>query len=159
MMNILIKRPGAKGRHQPMLSQTAEYALNAVLYLAEHGGSAPVRVAVMAGALDVPQNYLSKTLHILVGAGLLTSVRGPGGGFRLAHDPRRLSLLEVVEPFDPIGAQRRCLLGRPQCTDRHACAAHEAWKRTAEQITRFFRSTTVADLVITPVTTPPRRTA
>ena len=159
MMNILIKRPGAKGRHQPMLSQTAAYALNAVLYLAEHDDGTPVNTAVMAQALGIPQNYLSKTLHALARGGILTSVRGPAGGFRLAREPRRVSLLEIVGPFDPIGAQRRCLLGRPQCTDRNACAAHEAWKHTADLIARFFRSTTVADLIIAPVTTPPRRPA
>jgi len=141
-----------------VLSQTGEYALKAVLYLAEHGDGRPVRVAVIARALGVPQNYLSKTLHALVGHSILTSVRGPAGGFRLAREPRRLTLLAVIEPFDAIGGRRRCLLGRPQCTDRHACAVHDAWKRTAGQLALFFRTTTVADLTV-PATTPPRRPA
>ena len=130
-----------------MLSQTAEYALRTVLYLAETGAGASVRVGDIAQAIGVPQNYLSKTCYALVRAGVLTSTRGPTGGFRLARDPARVTLLSVVSPFDAIGGRRRCLLGRPRCTDRHACPVHESWKRTADDVARFFRTTTVADIV------------
>ena len=130
-----------------MLSQTAEYALKCVLYLAEHGGGGPVRVSLIARAVGVPQNYLSKTCHSLVKAGLLQGIRGPAGGFRLVRDPARLSLLSVVAPFDAIGGGRQCLLGRPTCTDRHACPVHASWKRVADATARFFRTTTVADIV------------
>ena len=143
-----------------MLSQTAEYALRAVLWLAEHGEGRPVRVGVLARSLDLPQNYLSKTLHGLVGGGVLVGVRGPAGGFRLARDPGRITLLAVVSIFDPIGARRECLLGRATCTDRNACPVHQAWKRTSESIARFFRTTTVADLIRPAARDPlPRRSA
>jgi Rrf2 family transcriptional regulator, iron-sulfur cluster assembly transcription factor len=145
-----------------VLSQTSEYALKAVLYLADHDSAGPVRVSVIADALGIPQNYLSKTLHALVRSGVLASGRGPTGGFRLAREPHRVPLLDVVAPFDAITRQRKCLLGRPTCTDRTACAVHDAWGRTSEQVARFFRTTTVGDL-LTPArvasrTTPsPRR--
>ncbi len=130
-----------------MLSRTAAYALKTVLYLAEHGQAGPVRAGIMARALDVPQNYLSKTCHVLAGAGVLVSVRGPAGGFRLARDPRRMSLLSVVRHFDPVGGTRRCLFGQPTCSDRAACAVHQYWKRAADEVAHFFRTTTVADIV------------
>jgi Rrf2 family protein len=133
-----------------MLSQTAEYALRAVLYLAEQPDDSPVRVGEMADALGIPQNYLSKTLHALVRTGVLASVRGPSGGFHLARAADRLPLLAVVQPFDDIDGKRRCLLGRPACTDRNSCAAHEAWKNTSEQVTAFFRLTMVGDLCARP---------
>ena len=146
-----------------MLSQTAEYALRAVLYLAERPAGELVRVGEMAAALRIPQNYLSKTLHALVRVGVLASGRGPTGGFQLAREPDRLPLFEVVSPFDRMGRRRRCLLGRPECTDRHACAAHEAWKQTSDQVARFFRQTTVADLrernAVTATTKPHRRSS
>jgi Rrf2 family iron-sulfur cluster assembly transcriptional regulator len=130
-----------------MLSQTAEYALRTVLLIAERGAEAPVRVDRIAEELGVPRNYLSKTLHQLARAGVLSSSRGPGGGFRLAVPPARLRLVRVIEPFDDIGGGRRCLLGRPVCSDRTACRAHERWKATGEALAAFFQDTTVAELL------------
>jgi len=129
-----------------MLSQTAEYALRAVLYLAEQPHGLPVRVEEIGDALGIPANYLSKTLAALVRSRVLASMRGPHGGFRLAVAPEDLPLMHVVAPFDDIAARRHCLLGNPQCSDHQSCAAHHAWKQTSEQVERFFRSTTVADI-------------
>ena len=64
-----------------MFSGTAVYALRAVVYLAEHSEERPVRVAEMAGNLEVPQNYLAKILNELVRSDVLTSTRGKHGGF------------------------------------------------------------------------------
>lgn len=130
-----------------MLSSTAEYALKAVLHLAEHGEGRHVRVGEIADAVGVPRNYLSKILHELARDGTLSSSRGKHGGFRLAVPPARLSLLLVVGRFDRISERRSCLLGNPQCSDRHACALHWRWKSLSEQLTAFFRETTVADLL------------
>ena len=130
-----------------MLSQTAEYALRATLYLAEHAEDRPVRVGEMADALRIPQNYLSKILHQLARGGVLISLRGKAGGFRLAVPPEHLALGRIVAPFDGMEARRRCLLGRPQCTDRTACAAHTRWKDVADKVAGFFSDTTVADLL------------
>lgn len=130
-----------------MLSGTAEYALRAVLYLAERGSAAPVRVGDIAEALGAPRNYLSKILHELTRAGVLTSLRGKHGGFRLAVAPERLTLITIVGQFDQIAAGRSCLLGRPQCSDHTSCAAHWSWKSLSEQIAAFFSRTTVADLL------------
>lgn len=130
-----------------MLSQTAEYALRAVLYVAEHAADRPVRVAETADALRIPRNYLSKILHQLARNGVLVSLRGKAGGFQLGVRPDRLALSAVVTPFDRIEERQRCLLGRPQCSDRTACAAHGRWKDVAAAVADFFRDTTIADLL------------
>lgn len=130
-----------------ILSQTAEYALRAVLYLAQQAEDQLVRVGDIAQALRIPRNYLSKILHTLARAGVLASARGKTGGFRLAVSADRLSLLDVVQEFDRLEERRQCLLGRPVCSDRHACAAHDKWKKTADGVASFFRDTTVADLL------------
>ena len=140
-----------------MLSQTAEYALRAVLYLAEPRHAGPVRVEAIGRALDIPASYLSKTLATLVRAGILRSTRGPHGGFRLAVAPQDVRLSRVIAPFDDLGARRHCLLGHPACSDDGACSAHDAWKQTAALVERFFRTTTVADLGGTNVKTRPPR--
>lgn len=129
-----------------MLSQTAEYALRAVLHIAEFGTDRPVAVGDIAQALDVPRNYLSKTLHQLSRAGVVTSTFGPGGGFQLGAPPDAMTLDTIIAPFDT-AAERHCLLGRARCRDSDPCAAHERWKLIADQIQRFFAATTVADLL------------
>lgn len=131
-----------------MLSQTAEYALRAVLYVAAHEGrDGLVKIDEIAGELDVPRNTLAKTLHVLGRTGVLASVRGPAGGFHLAVRPEALTLARVVAPFDTVGQGRRCLLGRATCSDAAPCAAHGRWKTVSERVTTFFQDTTVADLL------------
>jgi Rrf2 family protein len=130
-----------------MLSQTAEYALRGVLYLAEHGGDRPVPVDRIAQNLGIPRNYLSKILHTLGKRNVLTSSRGPHGGFALAVPAERLSLLEVVEPFDELEASGECLLGRERCSEESPCAAHHRWKEVSENVSAFFRDTTVHELI------------
>lgn len=129
-----------------LLPQTAEYALRALLYIASHEG--PVRVGQIATAIDVPHNYLSKTLNQLVRAGLLTSARGPTGGFQLAVAADALALERVVSAF--AGTRpRRCLLGLGTCGEVPHCAAHVRWSPVGTQVREFFATTTVADLLHT----------
>jgi Rrf2 family protein len=128
-----------------LLSHTGEYALRAVIHLAEHADQGPLRVGDIADALDVPQNYLSKVLHVLARKRILRSTRGPQGGFILRRHADRLSLAEVVAPFDPI--EDRCLLIRRQCSETDPCTAHHEWKQVAMRVRGFFRETTIGDLL------------
>ncbi len=128
------------------LSQTAEYALRAALHIAERANGSAIPVGEIAENLSVPRNYLSKILHQLARAGVLVSTRGPGGGFQLRDSPDRLTLAEVVSPLDPITDERRCLLGRPECSNINPCAAHGRWGTIAESVRAFFFETTLADL-------------
>ncbi len=129
------------------LSQTSEYALRAVLHMAEVAQGRAVPANEMADVLDVPRNYLSKVLDHLRQRGILTATRGPGGGFRLAHDATEITLADVIEPHDPVSVERACLLGRPQCLDTNPCAAHEQWRAVGATLTRFFHETTIAALM------------
>lgn len=131
-----------------ILSQTAEHALRAVLYVAgsEERGEL-IKVNEIADELKMPRNSLSKILHSLTRSGVLTSVRGPNGGFRLAVPAAELSLARVVAPYDSVGGEKRCLLGRSRCSDDQACAAHDSWKAVSRQVGDFFHCTTVADLL------------
>jgi Rrf2 family protein len=129
-----------------MLSRTAEYALRAAVQVALLGQDRPVRVEELARASDVPRNYLSKILHVLARQGVLTSTRGPQGGFQLAVDPERLKLARVTAPFETQPASR-CVLGRPRCSDRNPCGAHERWKGATAAMRSFFEETTLADVI------------
>lgn len=129
-----------------MLSQTAAYALRAVIHLAGAEDDGPVRVEDIADALDVPRNYLSKILHVLAREEVLVSTRGPGGGFMLLGPPEGIRLADVVGEFDPLDEVSGCLLGRAQCDDIDPCPAHLWWKHLAVELSDFFENTTVADL-------------
>ena len=83
-----------------MISQTVEYALRAVVYLASQSplGRTTDQVAT---ATRVPKAYLSKVLQGLVRAGIVSSQRGIGGGMTLVKHPSELTILEVVNAVDP----------------------------------------------------------
>lgn len=130
-----------------MLSKSSEYALRAVLYLARQPRDLPVRASDIASGLGVPANYLSKILHTLSREGVVTSERGPGGGFRLARPPHRTTLAQVVEPFDAFNSRELCLLGRRRCHDDKPCGAHERWREVFDPVIDFFRETMVAELL------------
>ncbi len=130
-----------------MISKTNQYALRAVLCLAQESGGRPVRAGQIASALALPSNYLSKILHALARAGVLESERGPNGGFRLARSPDQVSLAEVMAPFEAIVEARACLLGRDQCSDEDHCRLHERWKNASDPMIAFFNHTMIADLI------------
>ncbi len=130
-----------------ILSQTARYALRALVYLADEEVDDPVRVDAIAEDLDVPRNYLSsKILHALAKSGVLTSMRGPRGGFQLARPAEEVRLVDVVGEFDTLEASTTCLMGQERCADANPCAAHEGWKVVKNRVEEFLRDTTLAQL-------------
>ncbi len=135
-----------------MLSKTARIALRAVLCIAERQASGPVSARTLARELDLPQNYLSKTLYRLVQDDLLVATRGRGGGYLLTEPAAGIALGRVVEAIDPEGPERRCLLGRPECSPNNPCAMHGRWCEVREAIDRFFSETTLGDLLSPPAT-------
>ena len=128
-----------------MLSTTAQYALRALVKLAEEPAKT-VLGRVMAEETDIPSNYLSKVLLTLGNAGLVEATRGAGGGYRLSRDPNTIRLIEIVEPFDGARIKPTCLLGSPECKDENACSAHDVWKGIRTQFVGFLESTTLAEI-------------
>ncbi len=130
-----------------MISHTAEYALRAVLCLAEQSPAQLTSAGGLANAVNVPERYLSRVLNALVHAGLLVSTRGAHGGFRLAHDAAALTLAQVVAPFDAVGDPPQCLLRDQPCGTGELCLAHAEWHAVAGSVRAFFQDTTIADLL------------
>lgn len=130
-----------------MLSQTAEYALRAALYLAREQNRRPVTADRIARALGAPPNYMSKTLNALAKAGIVTGVRGPTGGFMLVRDPSHLTVAEVVGTFDEPSVRPMCLIGGRPCDATRPCAAHVRWMEVTGAMQAPLAATTVADLL------------
>jgi Rrf2 family protein len=130
-----------------MLSSTSDYALRAILVLAQATDGRPLRADEIARATGSPANYLAKTLNALAKAGLVTSARGPFGGFVLAVPAAELSLARIVDCFDEPRPQTRCLLGTVPCDLRHPCTAHHRWTAVKAARRAALADTTVADLL------------
>ena len=130
-----------------MLNQTIEYALRAVIYVARDP-SVSFRAADVASEIDAPRNYVAKILSQLARVGILESVRGPSGGFRLAAPPSTVRLADVVAVFRGI-ADQRCLLGHGICGSNPSCGAHRRWAPIARTLDHFFADTTIADMLAT----------
>lgn len=130
-----------------MFSLTADYALRAVLMLALEAEGAAVRVDAIADAIGAPRNYLAKTMNALAKAGIVTSTRGPLGGFSLAIAPANLAVTSVTDVFDEPPCQQTCLLGRQPCNPAQPCAAHARWSRVTRHAREALSSLSVADLL------------
>jgi Rrf2 family protein len=128
-----------------LLPQTTEYAIRAMVHLADSHEGEYIGVAAIAAATAVPVNYLAKVLGQLARAGVLHSSRGATGGFRLAQPASVTSLARIAEVFKP-GATRKCLLGHGLCGATPDCAVHALWAPVATQLQEFLDTTTVADL-------------
>jgi Rrf2 family protein len=131
-----------------MVTQTSEHAIRALLYLAQRPEGETVPAERIAQALGAPANYLSKTLNALAKQGLVSSTRGPAGGFRLRVPAGQVTLAEVVETFDDVRPRRMCLLGDRPCDALHPCRAHGAWTRVCASMAAPLGATTLADLLV-----------
>ncbi len=128
-----------------MISPTAEYALRAIVAIAQGGGE-PVVTPRLVEITKVPPGYLPKVLQILRRAGLVHSKRGLGGGFTLARPAEQISVLDVVAVVDPIKRIERC----PLDIDSHhttLCPLHKRLDEAAEMVEKSFASTTIAELL------------
>lgn len=128
-----------------MISQTTEYALRAVVYLGQHADESWTTKQI-AAATRVPAGYLSKVLQGLSRAGLISSQRGRHGGFQLAGDPEKMTVLEVVNAVEPIRRITRCplnLVGH----GTELCPLHHALDETIALVEQAFSAKTVADLL------------
>lgn len=126
-----------------MISRTAEYAIRAMATLNQLSDGGLVGAGTLSKASGVPANYLSKIMHTLGRAGFVASVRGPGGGFRIATSVRKLTAYDIVQLFDDLEGKRRCFLGNKTCSAATACAAHDMWSGVWEKYEQFLHKMTL----------------
>jgi Rrf2 family transcriptional regulator, nitric oxide-sensitive transcriptional repressor len=131
-----------------VLSQTVEYALRAVVHLAYLAPEA-CTTSELAKVTRVPAAYLTKVLQSLGRAGIVRSQRGIGGGVALAIEPKRLTILEVVNAVHPIQRIRSCPLELASHGVR-LCPLHRRMDAAMAQVEQAFRSTTLAEVIAEP---------
>lgn len=131
-----------------MITQTAEYALRAMVYLASQGPVLRTTLQI-ARVTQVPAGYLSKVLQQLARAGLVDSSRGVHGGFRLYRPADQISVLEVVNAVEPIRRFPTCPLGLPW-HGVQLCPLHRRLDEAGAAVERALGTTTLADLLNVP---------
>ncbi|GAB5444539.1 MAG: Rrf2 family transcriptional regulator [Fuerstiella sp.] len=131
-----------------MLSQTVEYALRAIVHLAQHAPN-PQKTSEIAAATKVPAAYLAKVLQSLRAKDLVRLQRGVGGGVSLIPQPAELTILDVVNAVDPIQRITSCPLDLASHGVR-LCALHRRMDDAIEGMEAAFAATTLAELLEDP---------
>jgi Rrf2 family protein len=127
-----------------MISQTAEYALRAMVALATSRNALTSRE--IADDAKVPLDYLAKVLRLLARAGLVHAQRGRGGGFQSTRPTNQLTVLEVVSAVDPVQRIKTCPLGLA-AHGENLCPLHRAIDDAARSVEEAFRATTIHSLI------------
>jgi Rrf2 family protein len=127
------------------MSRTVEYAVQAMLQLAEHEPGVPIPCSRLAAAGQMPERFLLQILRNLVTHGILASTRGVEGGYTLERPADQISLLEVIEAIDgPLGGALTAVKGLPPETQQRLLAVLQ---KVSEQARRSLSEVKLADLL------------
>jgi Rrf2 family nitric oxide-sensitive transcriptional repressor len=137
--------PSNYHREPHMFSQTLEYALRIVAFIAGADGK-PMTTRQIAVATHVPESYLSKVLQGLSRGGLVSSQRGLHGGSVLARPADQITLYDVAQAIDPLPRITYCPLGLKSHGTR-LCAVHQRLDDAMAHVEKVFRASTIADLL------------
>ncbi|CAO3416904.1 Rrf2 family transcriptional regulator [Azospirillum doebereinerae] len=131
------------------LSTKGRYAVMAMVDLAATSQGNPVALADIAERQEISLSYLEQLFAKLRKGGLVKSVRGPGGGYLLAHPADATRVSDIILAVDEPIRTTRCANGTPQgCrTNRSRCLTHDLWEELGNQIHMYLSSVTVADVV------------
>ncbi len=130
-----------------MISQTAEYALRAIVYLADQNET-PHTTQQIAEVTHVPAGYLAKVMQALSRAGLVHAQRGLHGGFTLAHPATELTVLDVVQAVDPLHRITACPLGLKG--HQALCPLHRRLDNAVAMVEEALKKSTIAELLAEP---------
>jgi Rrf2 family protein len=128
------------------ITQTADYAVRAVVYLALHGDGGPVAASLIAKEMVIPEDYISKVVQALARAGLVESVAGRNGGAQLTRAPAAMSMLEIIEAVDGPVTLNRCMIRPGACPRDTYCIVHDFWKSAQKGLIGVLSRTKIADI-------------
>jgi len=138
------------------MSTRGRFGLRALLHLAVCEPGRPVSVATLAETMEVSPDYLMQLFVRLRRAGLVKSVRGPRGGFKLARQPSKISVGDIVRAVEGPIAVTECLehaLGRGRrrnaksCAKSANCISRLDWEKLSAEITRILDATSLAEVI------------
>lgn len=128
------------------LTTKGRYAVTAMLDLALNEARGPIRLAAISERQGISLSYLEQLFAHLRRQGLVRSIRGPGGGYRLKRTAETISVAEVVAAVNEDTDATRCG-GKGDCHEGDTCLTHHLWMDLSDQIRAFLDGISLADLV------------
>lgn len=131
-----------------MLSNTSKYAIRAMIYLALNADKEnKIGIKKISGDLKIPSPFLAKILQILAKHKLLSSTKGPNGGFGLGRDPKKITLYEIVTVIDGGDIFDKCLISLRSCNEENIpCPLHHMYEPLRLEIKKLFQQQDIGNL-------------
>lgn len=136
------------------LSTKGQYGVRAMFEIARGYPDRPLTIKEIAERQDVSVAYLEQILGKLRRAGLVRSIRGPGGGYLLAREPREIPIAAVLGVLEGPVAITSCVDPREGCVRVEHCVTHLLWKELGAQIEGFLNTITLGNLLAGDVGSP-----
>lgn len=128
-----------------IVSQTGEYALRAMVYLASLPRDIMATSRDVSRATSIPEPYAAKVLRKMVAAGLLGAQKGHGGGFHLVRSPEKIRFIDILEAIDErLLGDEHCAFGWERCNSKKPCPLHNAVSELKDSVNDWARRTTLA---------------
>lgn len=128
------------------LTSKGRYAVTAMLDVAIHAATGPVPLADISERQGISLSYLEQLFSRLRKEGLVSSVRGPGGGYRLGKCSAQIAVADVISAVNESVDATRCS-GRGNCQAGEQCLTHNLWEGLSQRIEDFLQNITLAELV------------
>ena len=129
-----------------MFSKACEYAIRATLYISKATSKGSrIGIKKIAKEISSPEPFTAKILQTLSREGIISSVKGPNGGFYIDPDARPIPLNSIVQAFDgdPL---LTCTLGLKECSNKFPCPIHHEIKEYKNHVQKFLKEKTIQDL-------------
>jgi Rrf2 family protein len=131
-----------------MFSKACEYAVRAVLYIAiKSADGLKPGFREVAKEIDAPDPFTGKILQKLVREGIISSNKGPNGGFYLEPDGKPVPLMDIVRVIDGKDVFKQCVLGLKECSDKFPCPIHHDVKAFRDKLKESMQNQHIQDLV------------
>ena len=128
------------------LTTKGRYAVTAMLDLSLNYGSGSITLADISDRQSISLSYLEQLFSRLRKQGLVSSTRGPGGGYQLSRSADEISVLEVITAVDEKVDSTACE-GKANCNDGEQCLSHELWTSLSDQIQSFLAGITLGQVI------------
>jgi Rrf2 family protein len=130
-----------------MISKSCQYALRATVYLAsQFDKNIKLTVKQIAKEIDAPEAFTAKLLQTLNKHNIITSLKGPYGGFFMESHQLNEPILAVVRAIDGLQVFTSCGLGLKQCSEKHPCPLHNEYKSLRQKMLHTFEKMTIKKL-------------
>ena len=128
------------------ITRSEEYGLRGLVFLAKQPPEKVTLVSEVSRGQNIPETFLAKIFQRLSKAGVLRSVRGAKGGFKLKKPAHQITMREIMEALEGPIALNRCLLRKGECEVEKICPLHPVWEEVQQRFLEVLDSTTMEDL-------------